>query len=40
MDRSRLIAGEVAEFADLASDAGRAEAWGELTGILDAQEVT
>ena len=37
MDRSWLAAGEIAEFAVLASDAGKAEDWIELTGILNEQ---
>jgi len=37
MDRSRLVAGEIAEFAVLASDAGKAEDWKTLTEILDEQ---
>ena len=37
MDRLRLIDGEIADFAVLVSDSGTAEAWQELTGVLDEQ---
>ncbi|MEE8593094.1 MAG: hypothetical protein V3T03_03095 [Candidatus Bipolaricaulota bacterium] len=40
MDRSRLVAGEIAEFAVVASDAGEAAAWKELTATLDEQALT